>query len=105
MESTVQRPIRVLHLEHHPDSAKLAQLKLQAQRVACDLLRIENRADFVSALEKGGFDLILAQYPLPLFDGPSALEIARERWPELPFIFITDASREDAGHPGRVGGL
>ena len=96
MESTVQRPIRVLHLEHHPDSAKLAQLKLQAQGVACDLLRIENRADFVSALEKGGFDLILAEYPLPQFDGPSALEIAREKWPELPFIIVTDAFYEES---------
>jgi two-component system sensor histidine kinase UhpB len=91
----VQRPIRILHLEHHPDSAKLAQLRLHAQGVACDLLRIENRADFIAALEKGGFDLILAQYPLPLFDGPSALEIARERWPELPFIFVTDAFHEE----------
>jgi two-component system sensor histidine kinase UhpB len=91
----VQRPIRILHLEHHPDSAKLAQLRLHAQGVACDLLRVENRADFISALEQGGFDLILAEFPLPEFDGPSALEIAREKWPELPFIFITDAFREE----------
>ena len=46
----MQRPIRILHLEHHSDSAKLAQLRLQAQGVACDLLRIENRADFEVSL-------------------------------------------------------
>jgi two-component system, NarL family, sensor histidine kinase UhpB len=91
----VQRPLRILHLEHHPDSAKLAQLRLHAQGVTCDLLRIENRTDFISALETRGFDLILAQYPLPQFDGPSALEIARKRWPELPFIFVTDAFHEE----------
>jgi CheY-like chemotaxis protein len=96
MESTVQRPIRILYLEQHPDSAKLAQLRLQAHGVACNLLRVENRADFISALEKGGFDLILAEYSLPQFDGPSALEIARERWPELPFVFVTDAFHEES---------
>ena len=40
IETTVQRPIRILHLKHHPDVAKFAQLKLHAQGVACDLLRI-----------------------------------------------------------------
>jgi two-component system sensor histidine kinase UhpB len=96
MVSTVQRPIRILHLEHHPDSAKLVQLKLRVQGVTCDLLRVENRTDFIAALERRGFDLILAQYPLPQFDGPSALEIARERSPELPFIFVTDAFHEES---------
>jgi len=91
----VQRPIRILHLEHHRDSAKLPQVRLRAQGGGCDLLHIENRADFITALETGGFDLILAPYPLPQFDGPSALEIARERWPELPFIFVTDALHEE----------
>ena len=92
----MNRPIRILHLEHHPDSAKLLQVRLQAQGVYCDFLRIENRADFISALEKGEFDLILARYPLPQFHGPSALEIARERWPELPFIFVTDTFHEES---------
>ena len=43
----------------------------------------------------GGFDLILADYTLPLFDGISALKIAQEVCPEVPFIFVSGTMGEE----------
>jgi DNA-binding NarL/FixJ family response regulator len=39
--------------------------------------------------------LILSDYSLPSFNGLSALKIARERCPEVPFIFVSGALGEE----------
>jgi DNA-binding response OmpR family regulator len=44
---------------------------------------------FEDALQKGGFDLILSDSHLPSFDTLSALTLARERYPNVPFIFVS----------------
>ena len=50
----------------------------------------------LSAIEQGGLDLILSAYFLPSFDGLSALGIAREKSPAVPFIFVSRSLGEDA---------
>jgi PAS domain S-box-containing protein len=39
--------------------------------------------------------VILADYTLPSFDGLSALKIARQGWPQLPFIFVPGTLDEE----------
>lgn len=88
--------LRILHLEDNPDNASLVQAKLQADGVPCNLFHVDNRADFTAALEKGGVDLILADYSTPKLDGLAALKIARERHPEIPFVFVTGAFHQES---------
>jgi len=64
---------------------------LSAQRFDCELIRTHDKQSFVKALNEGGFDLILSDYFIPGFDGLSALAMARERYPEIPFIFVSGA--------------
>ncbi len=45
--------------------------------------------------EQGGFDLIFADYTLPSFDGLSALKIARQHSPRVPFIFVSGTLGEE----------
>ena len=87
--------LRILHLEDDPNHAELVQSMLEAEGIACDVVRVENRADFLAAVEQGGFDIIFADYSLPEFDGMSALTIAQEKSPELPFIFISGMLGEE----------
>src|ERR671922_1483821 len=87
--------LRVLHLEDNPDDAELIEARLAAEGIACAMARVDTRAAFLAALEQGGFELILADYALPTFDGLSAFTLARERWPEMPFIFVSGTIGEE----------
>jgi PAS domain S-box-containing protein len=80
--------VRILHLEDDDMDAELIEATLGAG-LDCEIRRVITRAEFAEALEAGGFDVILADYALPAFSGPAALEAARARRPELPFIFLS----------------
>jgi signal transduction histidine kinase/CheY-like chemotaxis protein len=90
-------PLRILYLEDEPKDAELVQATLEAANVVCSVTRVESRPEFVGLLERGGFDLILADHTLPSFDGISALKLAREVRPELPFIFVSGTLGEEVG--------
>jgi PAS domain S-box-containing protein len=87
--------LRILYLEDDLKDAELVQAMLGAGGFACDLTRVETRVDFCACLEQGAFDLILADYTLPSFDGISALKIAVEKCPEVPFIFVSGTLDEE----------
>jgi PAS domain S-box-containing protein len=91
----VNSPLRILYLEDDPKDAELVQAMLGAEGVACEVTRVETRADFLASLEQDGFDLILADYSLPSFDGISALKLAVDKRPELPFIFVSGTMGEE----------
>jgi signal transduction histidine kinase/CheY-like chemotaxis protein len=88
-------PLRILYLEDDPRDADLVQEALEAEGIICQITRVETRADFIASLDQGGFDLILADYALPSFDGLSALMIAQQRWPHVPFIFVSGTLGEE----------
>ena len=52
-------------------------------------------AEFIASLQRGGFDLILADYSLPSFDGLSALKSAPQMRPLVPFIFVSGTMDEE----------
>ena len=68
---------------------------LRADNVAISVVNVQTRDAFEGALESGGFDLILADYHLPSFDGLTAQAIAAERRPAVPFIFVSGTLGED----------
>jgi signal transduction histidine kinase len=94
-QRTVKSPLRILYLEDDPKDAELVQAKLEAEDVACEVTRVETRADFLASLEQDGFDLILADHSLPSFDGISALKLAVEKRPGMPFIFVSGTMGEE----------
>ncbi len=87
--------LRILHLEDDPLDADLIAAALEKEEISCDILRVATRDDFVWEVEKGGFDLIFADYSLPCFDGLSALEIAKASCPDVPFIFVSGKMGEE----------
>jgi PAS domain S-box-containing protein len=91
----VNSPLRILYLEDDPKDADLVLATLEADGFASHSTRVENQIDFCASLEQGRFDLILADYTLPSFDGISALKIAVEKRPEVPFIFVSGTLDEE----------
>ncbi|MEK6304126.1 MAG: response regulator [Acidobacteriota bacterium] len=91
----MKEPLSVLYLEDCALDAELVQATLDTEGIKAEALRVETLAQFVSALEDGNFDLVLSDYNLPGFGGMSALEIAQEKRPEIPFIFISGSIGEE----------
>src|SRR5580692_3496314 len=87
--------LRILYLEDDPRDAELVQVTLENDGITSDVIRVETKDDFIASLEQTGFDLILADYTLPSFDGLSALKIARQGWPSVPFIFVSGTLGEE----------
>jgi PAS domain S-box-containing protein len=88
--------LRVLLLEDSIQDAELIQDLLEADHFVCEVTRVQTRAEFLTALEHNGIDLILADYKLPSFDGLSALKLALSARPDLPFIFVSGFGEEIA---------
>lgn len=86
---------RFLLLEDKPLDTEAIQTTLTDGGIGCELSRVDTRADFVTALETVEFDLILAAYAMPGFDGISALKIARNLRPDVPFIFVSASLGEE----------
>ncbi|MBV8438605.1 MAG: PAS domain S-box protein [Silvibacterium sp.] len=88
-------PLRILHLEDSLADAELTQETLAANGITCDVTCVETESAFLAALQEHCFDLVLADYALPSFDGISALALVRRQSPDLPFIFVSGTMGEE----------
>ena len=91
----MQRPLRILSLEDDPNDAELIQELLGTGDIVCEVSRAETQAEFLALLSRGDIDLILADYTLPSFDGLSALRLALDKRPDVPFIFVSGTLGEE----------
>src|SRR6266850_4726147 len=87
--------LRVLHLEDDARDTELVQATLEGEGIQSELTRVEREQDFLAALKRERLDLILADYTLPSFDGLSALRIAQQHSPDVPFLFVSGTLGED----------
>ncbi|MBV8885983.1 MAG: response regulator [Chroococcidiopsidaceae cyanobacterium CP_BM_RX_35] len=87
--------LHILLLEDNLLDAELIKSNLIEGGIDCELVRVSTRTDFETALATKSFELILADYALPNFDGLSALEQARTICPDVPFIFISGVLGEE----------
>jgi CheY-like chemotaxis protein len=53
--------------------------------------------EFLRALKESSPDLVLSDYDLPQHTGSLALAAAKKLRPEVPFIFVTGATRSFSG--------
>lgn len=93
--SIPKQSLRVLLLEDVPADAELVEQELRSAGIKFVSTRVDNREDFLEALDRFSPEIILSDYALPAFDGESALSIARQKAPGVPFIFVTGALGED----------
>lgn len=87
--------LRVLHVEDNPLDAELVESTLHAGGIPCEITRVDKRVPYIEALRSQKFDLILADFSLPSFDGRSALSLAQEIVPHTPFLFVSGALGEE----------
>jgi two-component sensor histidine kinase len=87
--------LRVLLLEDSALDAELVTEALASARLSVEIERVDSASGFTRAVQDERWDIILADYRLPAFDGLSALEIVQARAPDTPFVFVSGALGEE----------
>jgi two-component system, cell cycle sensor histidine kinase and response regulator CckA len=87
--------MKLLHLEDNTRDAALVRDLLEAEWPEVAITLVSTRQDFETALE-ADHAAIISDYNLPGFSGRAALQLARQRRPEIPFIFLSGTIGEEA---------
>jgi PAS domain S-box-containing protein len=98
------QPLQILHLEDSSDDAALLRKLLRGEGLDCQIVCVNGREEFLTAVTNNRWDIILADYALPTFDGQSALLIAQAVAPDVPFIFVSGVIGEDEAIEGLKAG-
>ncbi len=85
----MKQALRILILDDVPTDADLMTFELAEAGMAFKAKYASDKDSFLCSLEDDQPDIILSDYSLPSFDGLSALKIAKEKHPEIPFIFVS----------------
>lgn len=91
-----QKELRILHLENVLSDADLVERQLHHSGLPFIVQHAANRDEFTRALEEFRPDVILADYSFPQFDGLSAIQLARQKDPDLPIIVVTGILGDEA---------
>jgi len=91
----VKNEIRILYVEDVPADVVMVNHELRRGGLAFRTKRVDTKEDFLHELEHAVPDVILSDHGLPSFDGFTALAIARDKCPTVPFIFVTNSLGEE----------
>jgi two-component system, cell cycle sensor histidine kinase and response regulator CckA len=86
---------RLLHLEDNAIDAELVYHTLVQEWPDCSIERVQTQSEFVAALQREPFDLILSDFSLPGFNGMEALALARRMRSATPFLFLSGTIGEE----------
>ena len=87
--------LRILILEDVPMDAELVEYELGRAQVPFVTRCVNNREAFLVELKEFEPDLILSDYSVPGFDGMTALSMARDVAPSVPFVIVTGSVNEE----------
>jgi len=88
-------PLRVLLVEDSEADARLIVLELQQSGYDPKVERFYTPETFRAALTRKHWDIVIADYFMPLFDGLDALAMVKESGLDLPFIIVSGVIGED----------
>jgi PAS domain S-box-containing protein len=95
MDGCMKNSLRVLIVEDSEFDAQIMVNLLRKGGYVVTFERVENAEDMRAKLESRSWHLILADYNLPSFNAPAALELLKESGLDLPFIIVSGGIGED----------
>jgi PAS domain S-box-containing protein len=87
--------LQVLIIEDSEDDMLLTTRELRRGGYTFDYVRVDTAEDMEAALDRQCWDIAIADYTLPAFSGPAALEILQQRQLDLPFIIVSGTIGEE----------
>ena len=91
----MNKTLNILHLEDNQLDAELVKEVLFLEKINCTITNVDNKEDFLNEIEKENYELILADYSLPSFDGLSALKEVQNKGIKVPFILVSAVLGEE----------
>ena len=86
---------RFLHLEDNELDSELLLSQMEQEGINCKIDRVSFKKEYLEAISKTNYDLIISDNTLPDFTGIDALKFARNKQPNTPFIFVSGTLDED----------
>jgi PAS domain S-box-containing protein len=87
--------LTVLLAEDSENDALLLAMELERDGFNPDIRRVETAEQMRRGLAERDFDIVIADYIMPRFNGLEALAIVRERGEDIPFILVSGKIGED----------
>ena len=87
--------LRALLLEDNEHDALILVRHLREGGYELEFERVETAAAFEESLDRGGWDLVFADYVLPGYSGLAALKAVQARELDLPFIIVSGKIGEE----------
>ena len=82
-------PLRILYLEDDPHDVLLLQRALAKTELQSEIHPVTDAVEFSTAVDEANFDLLLSDTGLPGLSGLRALDIAKQKCPSVPFVFLS----------------
>jgi PAS domain S-box-containing protein len=89
------RPLHILHVEDSSMDAEIIRERLIDAGFSLQIDWAANEQEFTGFLQSREYDLILADYHLPCFEAPAALQYVKRLSPGVPFICVSGAVGEE----------
>jgi PAS domain S-box-containing protein len=93
--ATMKTPLRVLIVEDSEFDAQVIVSLLRKGGYDVAFQRVEDAESMRRALEADSWQLILADYNLPTFNAPAALDVLKSTGLDLPFLIVSGGIGED----------
>ena len=91
----MQEPLKVLIVEDSENDAALLEIELQRAGYDPQCHRVETPQALSSALDQQAWDLVIADYIMPSFNGLAALAQVKDHGLDLPFIIVSGHITDD----------
>jgi two-component system, cell cycle sensor histidine kinase and response regulator CckA len=87
--------LNILIVEDSEDDLLLLLRELRRGGYTPDHIRVETAAEMQAALDRQHWDIVIADYTLPRFSAPQALELLQQKQPDIPFIIVSGTIGEE----------
>ena len=91
----MERALKILLVEDVETDAELQMHELRRAGLTFDAHRVQSESAFLSGLSEFAPDLIMSDFSIPGFGGMRALELACNRAPNTPFVFVSGTIGEE----------
>src|SRR6266446_226304 len=86
---SARQTLNVLIIEDSENDAMLLEIELQRAGYRTSCHRVDTADAMGAALEQQTWDLVIADYLMPQFDGLGALALVKQKGLDLPFIIVS----------------